>query len=332
MTKRQGENIVPPSHLPRRRLLAALPAGLAAPILPRPALAQGYPTRPVTILIPFAAGGATDVTARVIADYASEKLGQRVLVENRPGAGGGLMTLQLARAAPDGYTLGALTASPVLVRPHAVADAGYDPTRDLTFIARYLLAPQPIAVATNSPWRTYQDMIGWARANPGRLRYTAIAARGGAHVVIEMAFRRDGVRAVHVPFNSGPEAITAFRGRHIDMVAQSDYAVLLDAGEIRILAETGPERLPVAPEAPTFRELGYPVSPAIFYGIGGPAGLPPAIVERWQTLVREATETPRLRDLIARLKMIPSYATGEAFRTEALRDYAAIGDALRQMP
>ncbi|WP_439580359.1 Bug family tripartite tricarboxylate transporter substrate binding protein [Elioraea sp.] len=312
---------------PRRSLLSAASAALATP-----AVAQAYPSRPVTILVPFAAGGATDVTTRVIADFASEKLGQRVLVENRPGAGGGLMTLQLARATPDGYTLGALTASPVLVRPHAVADAGYDPTRDLTFIARYLLAPQPIAVATNSPWRTYQDLIAWARANPGRLRYTAIAARGGAHVVIEMAFRQEGVRAVHVPFNSGPEAITAFRGRHIDMVAQSDYAVLFDAGEIRILAETGPERLPVAPEAPTFRELGYPVSPAIFYGIGGPANLPPAIVERWETLVREATEAQRMRDLIARLKMIPSFASGETFRADALRDFVAIGEALRQMP
>jgi len=308
-------------------MLAALPAALAAP-----ALAQAYPTRPITILIPFAAGGATDITARLIADIAGEKLRQRVIVENRPGAGGGLMTLQLSRAAPDGYTLGALTASPVLVRPHVVADAGYDPTRDLTFIARYLLAPAPIAVATNSPWATYQDLIAWARANPGRLRYTAVAARGAAHVVIEMAFRREGVRAVHVPFNNGPEAITAFRGRHIDMVAQSDYAVLLDGGEIRILAETGPERLPAAPDAPTFRELGYPVSPAIFYGIGGPARLPPEIVARWEALVREATETDRMQALIARLKMIPSYAPSERFRREALEDYAQIGEALRQVP
>jgi tripartite-type tricarboxylate transporter receptor subunit TctC len=322
-----GESDVSGTPLGRRGVLAALSAALAAP-----ARAQAYPARPVTILIPFAAGGATDITARVIADFAGERLGQRVLVENRPGAGGGLMTLQLARAAPDGYTLGALTASPVLVRPHAVSDAGYDPTRDLTFIARYLLAPQPIAVATNSPWQTYQDMIAWARANPGRLRYTAIAARGGAHVVIEMAFRREGVRAVHVPFNSGPEAITAFRGRHIDMVAQSDYALLLDSGEIRILAETGPERLPAAPEAPSFRELGYPVSPAIFYGIGGPAGLPLEIAARWEAIVREATETQRMRDLISRLKMIPSFAPGERFRTEALQDFAAIGDALRQIP
>ncbi len=312
-------------HLLLATLLAAIVGGGSGQ-------AQTYPTRPITLLVPFAAGGATDITVRVIADFASERLGQRVLVENRPGAGGGLMTLQLARAAPDGYTLGALTASPVLVRPHAVTDAGYDPTRDLTFIARYVLAPQPIAVAINSPWATYQDMITWARANPGRLRYTAIAARGGAHVVIEMAFRREGVRAVHVPFNSGPEAITAFRGRHIDMIAQSDFAVLLDGGEIRILAETGPERLTVAPEAPAFRELGYPVSPAIFYGIGGPAGLPPAIANRWDALVREATETERMKALIGRLRLIPSYAPGEQFRREALQDYQQIGDALRQVP
>lgn len=317
------------TSLLRTTLLAVLVSAVAGVGMGR---AQTYPTRPITLLVPFAAGGATDITARLIADYAGEKLGQRVIVENRPGAGGGLMTLQLARAAPDGYTLGALTASPVLVRPHTVTDAGYDPTRDLTFIARYVLAPQPIAVPTNSPWTSYQDMIAWARANPGRLRYTAVAARGGAHVVIEMAFRREGVRAVHVPFNSGPEAITAFRGRNIDMIAQSDFAVLLDAGEIRILAETGPQRLTVAPDAPTFRELGYPVSPAIFYGIGGPSGLPPAITARWDELVREATETDRMKALIARLRLIPSYAPAEQFRREALQDYQQIGDALRQVP
>jgi tripartite-type tricarboxylate transporter receptor subunit TctC len=134
-----------------------------------------------------------------------------------------------------------------------------------------------------------------------------------------------------VPVNSGPEAITAFRGGHLDMIAVSDYAPLLDAGEIRILAETGPVRLPAAPDAPSFRELGYPVSPAIFYGLGGPAGLPAEVVSRWEGLVREATEDERLKGLIARLKMIPSYAPAERFRAEALQDFELMGDALRQV-
>ena len=294
--------------------------------------AQDYPNKPITILVPFAAGGATDVTTRLIADIAGKQLGQRVLVVNRPGAGGGLMAANLAQAKPDGYTLGALTASPILVRPHTVADAGYDSRKDFTFIARYLLAPQPIAVAANSPWNTYQDMINWAKKNPGRLRYTAIAQLGGAHVVIAKAFQKEGVEAIHVPFNNGPEAITAFRGGNLDMVAQSDYAVLLDTGEIKILAETGPERLPVAPNAPTFRELGYDVSPAIFYGIGGPAGLPPEIVARWETLVKEATETEQFKALLARLKMIPAYLPSKAFRDAALTDYHLIGEAVAKMP
>lgn len=296
------------------------------------ASAQPYPSKPVTILVPFAAGGATDITARVIAEVATEKLGRRVLVENRPGAGGGLMTAQLAKAAPDGYTLGALTASPVIVRPHVVADAGYDSAKDLTFIARYLLAPQPIAVPTDSPYKTYADLIAYARQNPGRLRYTAVAARGGAHVVIDTAFKKEGVQAVHVPFNSGPEAIAAFRGKHIDMIAISDYAVLLDEGQIRILAETGPQRLPAAPDAPSFRELGYPVSPAIFYGIGGPAGLPPEIVKTWEEIVQAATQSPRFAELIARFKMIPNFVGSEQFRTESLADYALMAAAAKQVP
>ena len=296
------------------------------------ASAQPYPSKPVTILIPFAAGGATDITARVIAEVATEKLGRRVLVENRPGAGGGLMTAQLAKAAPDGYTLGALTASPVIVRPHVVADAGYDSAKDLTFIARYLLAPQPIAVPTDSPYKTYADLIAYARQNPGRLRYTAVAARGGAHVVIDTAFKKEGVQAVHVPFNSGPEAIAAFRGKHIDMIAISDYAVLLDEGQIRILAETGPQRLPAAPDAPSFRELGYPVSPAIFYGIGGPAGLPPEIVKTWEEIVQTATQSPRFAELIGRFKMIPNFVGAEQFRAESLADYALMATAAKQVP
>jgi tripartite-type tricarboxylate transporter receptor subunit TctC len=271
------------------------------------------------------------VTIRVIADHASERLGQRVIVENRPGAGGGVMTAQLARAVPDGHTLGALTASPVLARPHVVADAGYHPARDLTFIARYLLAPAPVSVAANGPLTSYRALLDWARANPGRLRYTAVATRGTAHIVLEMAFRKEGVRAVHVPVNSGAEAVTAFRGRHLDMIASSDYAPLLDAGEIRILAETGPVRLPAAPDAPSFRELGYAVSPAIFYGVGGPAGLPAEVSARWEALVRDACETERMKGLIGRLKMIPDYAPADRFRTEALQDFELMGEAIRQV-
>lgn len=315
-------------HLSRRAFIAA---ALAATAMSGPVAAQDYPNKPITILVPFGAGGATDVTTRLIADIVGEKLGQRVIVENQPGAGGGLMAANLAQAEPDGYTLGALTASPILVRPHTVEDSGYDSTKDFTFISRTVLAPQPIAVASDSPWNTYQDMIAWAKENPGKLRYTAVAQLGGAHVVIAKAFQEEGVEAVHIPFNNGPEATTAFRGDNLEMIAQSDYAALLDAGEIKILAETGPERLPVAPEAPTFRELGYNVSPAIFYGIGGPAGLPTEIVERWDSLIKEATESEEFRALLARLKMIPGYLPSEEFRKAAMTDYELIGKAVDEM-
>jgi tripartite-type tricarboxylate transporter receptor subunit TctC len=140
------------------------------------------------------------------------------------------------------------------------------------------------------------------------------------------------VQAVHVPFNSGPEAIAAFRGKHIDMIAISDYAVLLDEGQIRILAETGPQRLPAAPDAPSFRELGYPVSPAIFYGIGGPAGLPPEIVKTWEEIVQAATQSPRFAELIGRFKMISNFVGSEQFRTESLADYALMASAAKQVP
>ena len=317
----------------KRKLLGGVFAAFAytaAGIL-TPVAGQDYPDRPITILAPFGAGGASDVTTRLIANYASEKLGQRVIVENQPGAGGGLMAANLAQAEPDGYTLGTMTASPVLVRPHTVPDAGYDSSEDFTFISRFLLAPQPIAVAVESQWDTYQDMIDWAKENPGRLRYTAIVQLGGAHVVIQNAFQEEGVEAVHIPFTSGTEAITAFRGGDLDMVAQSDYAVLLDNNEIKILAETGPEPLPAAPDAPTFNELGYEVSPAIFYGIGGPAGLPPEIVETWETIVREATETEEFKALLDRLKMVPAYQPSEEFREQFLSDYEVMGEAVAEM-
>lgn len=302
-------------------------ATFAAPVLAQ----TSYAVKPITILVPFGAGGATDITTRVIAEVATEVLGQRVVVENKPGAGGGLMAAQLAKAAADGYTLGTLTGSPILVRPHAVADAGYDTTKDFTFIARYLLAPQPIAVAADSPIKTYPELLAFMRQNPRRLRYTGVVARGGAHVVLEMAFRKEGVEGIHVPFNNGPEAISALRGKHIDMIAVGEYQTLLTTGEIRVLAETGPQRLPAVPDVPSFAELGYAVSPAIFYGIGGPAGLPDEVVRVWDGIVRKAVETPKLKELIARLGMIPSYASGEAFRAEALKDYGQIGAALKQV-
>jgi hypothetical protein len=171
--------------------------------------AQPYPSKPVTILIPFAAGGATDITARVIAEVATEKLGRRVLVENRPGAGGGLMTAQLARAAPDGYTLGALTASPVIVRPHVVADAGYDSAKDLTFIARYLWPRSRSRSRPTAPTRpTRTSSPTPAEPGPPALH----GGRGPRRRACRHrhSLQEGGRAGRHVPFNSGPEAIAAF--------------------------------------------------------------------------------------------------------------------------
>lgn len=315
----------------RRSLMIA---GALAPALATPphlARAQGrYPDRPVSIIVGFGPGGSVDIVARHLGDFARQKLGANCVVENRPGAGATLAVQRTAQARPDGHTLTIVTNSPYTVFPH-LQRAPYDVLADFTYIGQILVTPCPAYVLSVSPFATWQDLIRKAKAEPESLRWTTSAIRGTAHIATEAALRQEGVQAIYVPFTGIADAITSLLNGTIDMIVASGFGPLLQDSRIRLLAEIGQERLPGLEAIPTFKELGYPLAASTWFGLGGPAGLPPDIAAVWETLLREALATEGLRTLLQRYGAVPSFLPGVAFSERVVAEYHECGSVIRQL-
>lgn len=296
--------------------MAAL--GLAAVVGTAGAQAQeSFPSRTVTIVVGFAAGGGGDLWSRWMAEFLRERWKVPVVVENRPGAGGTIAAAAIARAKPDGYTVGLATTSPFTVAPY-LQPLQYDPTKDFTFLFQYLVSAQPLFVRADSPHRSIDDLMRWARANPGALMWSTAATNGGPHIATQAAFRAAGIDATYVPYKGGADAITALLGGQIQAMVAAEFPPYAEAGRIRLLAESGPDRIPAYPDVRTYRELGFPVSIPIFYGIAGPAGMPPEVVVRWEAAAREMVATPGFAEMIAKTKSTPSFQDSRTFTSEIL--------------
>jgi tripartite-type tricarboxylate transporter receptor subunit TctC len=309
-----------------KRFLAVL--ALALPVA---ALAQPFPSRPATIVVGFAAGGAADLLARSAADHARELRGATVIVENRPGASGVIATERVAKSAPDGHTVSLGSPSPLWVLPQVQA-VGYDPVKDLAYVAQLITQPLPLYVRSDSEFKTYKDVLAFARANPGKLRWGTSGARGFAEIVMGNAFRHEGVDTTTVPFKGGADAITALLGGHIEAVASSDFGPMLQAGRVRLLVETGPNRIPGQADVPTFKELGYPMAYPVFYGIFGPAGMPAEAVQWWEGVLKDLVASKRFAELASKMNGIPSYQGSAEFTQVVHRGHAEFGKALKSLP
>lgn len=314
----------------RRDLLRTSTSAAAVAALPGAAAAQErYPSRPVTITVGFTAGGNGDVVTRFIANAAREKLGVPVIVENRPGAGGTLAAERLARMRPDGYNLALATSSPFTVEPNT-RQVPFDATRDFTYLLQFLVTPHCAYVLTGSRFRTWDDVIAYARATPDGLRWGG-PGRGGPFMAAEAAFRKLGISTIYVPYGGGAEAITALLGGQIDMVVSSDFPPLLDAGQVRLLAEIGPTRMPGMEAIPAFGELGYPLALQIFLGLVGPAGLPPEVIATWERTMQEIMATEAWSQLMARIRAVSAFMPQEAFQRRVIENFHDIGVLVRDL-
>lgn len=312
-------------------LAHAIAACLALLVAPATTSAQAaYPNKPIKLIVPYNPGGSSDLTARFIADMAKDILGQPVIVENKPGAGGTIGIGAVAGSAPDGYTLVQVTASPIVVRPH-VATTPYDPLKDLTYLGRYMVTNAPFAVKASSPFKTIQDALAFAKANPGRLRWAVGAPQGGPHLATEAMLRANGAQATLVPVNGGAEALLALMGGSLEAVVVDDYARPLRDGEIRLLAESGPVKVSGMPTVPTYKELGYPISPTIFYGIVGPARMPPEVVKAWEAALKQIVESDKFKEMALRINATPYLANSADFTTQVRGDHAAMGKVLTDL-
>ena len=281
----------------RRFLIAAglvAAAGLAA--------AQAYPTKPITMIVPFPPGGLADTVGRPVAEAMSRELGQPVVIENRGGAGGGIGMAHVAKAAPDGYTvLMALSsysvlpeADSVLGRPQMYA---YNALRP---IARITADPTVLAVRADAPWKTVKEFIEDARKRPGAINFGSSGNYGTMHVPMEILKQVADVRMTHIPYTGAGPAVTALLGGQIDAVSTGPATVLqhVKSGRLRVLAHWGNGKLVSMPEVPSLKEAGYNAEYAQWSGLFVPAATPEPVVQRLRAAARAAANDPKVKEVI----------------------------------
>jgi tripartite-type tricarboxylate transporter receptor subunit TctC len=300
----------------KRGFLAVLVIVVLALGAAPPAGAQSYPDKPIRIIVPSAPGGPTDVPARLASQILQPKLGQPVVVENRPGAAGALGARAVAASPPDGYTLLAGNTSVLAVVPSVSASAGYDPTKDFSAIAKVSESYQILVVHPSLPFKTVKELVDYAKANPGKLNYGHTGAGGLPHLTGELFLLRAGVNMVGVPFRSGGEAVTGVLNQTVHMTFESITILLplIRDGKLRALAITSGERTPLAPELPTMAEAGiadYEVT--TFNGIAAPAGTPDVIVKKLNAAMNEGLDTAEVKAAIARLGAVSPLGSPDQF-------------------
>lgn len=290
----------------RRHFLRLAAGAVALPAVSRTAWAQAYPARPVHILVGFAAGGSTDIVARIIGQWLTERLGQPVIIENRPGASSNLAAEAAVRAAPDGYTLVALTSSNI-VNMALFDKLTFDINRDLTMISGMVRSPLVVEVHPSMPVKTIPEFITYAKANPGKVTMGTFGAGSTAHIAGELFKMTAGVDLLHVPYRGSGPMLTDLVGGQVMMSFDNLPASLefIKTGKLRALAVTTAQKSPALPEAPTVAEFvpGYEASAIV--GIAGPANMPAEIVERLNKEINTGLADPTLKAKLESLSMMP---------------------------
>ncbi len=293
-----------------------LALGLVAAVGSNPAHAQAYPNKPIHLIVPYAAGGGTDIAARVIAQHVAEALGQPVVIDNRPGAGTMLGTAVVAKAAPDGYTLvfGSVThtIAPALYKERMT----YDAIKDFTPISEIATFPFIVLVPAKSGIKSIKDLVDAAKAQPGKLNYASVGNGTGTNLTGEMFKLLTKTDLVHVPYAGSGPSITALLGGQVDLaISDPPPAVpFLTSGALRALAVTTPKRSSMLPEVPTMAEAGVPgFDFTSWWGVFAPAKLPQPILERLQREFAKALQLPDVKAKLASFGAEPLGSSPEAF-------------------
>ena len=313
----------------RRAFLGAVAAatvlsGTAA----APALAETFPSRPVTLIVPFPPGGATDSLFRALAQAASKDLGQPIQVVNRPGASGTMSPAMMAKTDnADGYTLAVLPAS--LYRlPHLQA-SNWDPTRDFSYVIGLTAYTYGVSVRADARWKTLGEVFSEARARPGVISYGTTGTGTSGHIAAERMAKAANVRLNFVPFKGAAEWSASLLGGHIDLAVDPGWGALAQAGKIRVLATATPER--VLPSVPTLRELGHDVVAVSMLGIGGPAGMDPAVVKRLHDAFLKASKDEAFQRILRNENMVTIHLDSAAFTRYAIDKYESDRLAVKEL-
>ncbi len=315
----------------RRKLGLGLLA--AASVLPaRKAEAQAnFPNRPVTLIVPWPAGGATDRHLRVLAEATSKHLGQQIVIDNKPGASGTLGGATMAATArPDGYTLAQLPIT--IFRLPYMQRVSFDPKTDFSFVIHVTGYTFGTAVKADSRWKTWQEFLAYAKANPGKIRYATPGAGTTLHITMEQVALQEGIKWTQVPFRGEAEATAALLGGHVEASASgAGLGPLVDAGEVRMLVMWTPERSPRFPTVPTLVETGQRIISTSPYGIAGPKGINPGVMKILHDAFKKGMEEPIHRKVLEDLSQPYMYMNSEDYRKFAMEQIAEQQDLIQKL-
>jgi len=310
------------SRLRRRATLLALAALTLLPGAYAPAALAAFPDKPVTLIVPWPPGGPTDRHLRTLAQIVGEELGQTVIIENKPGAGGTLGPAAMATSAkPDGYTIAQFPMG-LLRMPH-MQKVSWDPLKDFTYIIGVTGYTFGFTVRADSPYKTFNDYIAAAKEKPGLIDYGSTGIGTSPHLLMEEIALNAGVKLNHVPFKGNADLQQALLGGHV--MAQSDasgWDKFVDGGQMRLLATFGEKRTQRWPDVPTAKDLGYGVVSTSPYGIAGPKGMDPAVVKTLHDAFRKAMDDPRHKEVLAQLNQEIWYRNSEDYAAWARETYA----------
>jgi tripartite-type tricarboxylate transporter receptor subunit TctC len=292
---------------------------------------QDFPSRPVTLIVPFAAGGTTDIGLRALAAATEKHLGQRILIENRAGAGGVIGPLHMAtNAAPDGYTIAQI---PITVfRYPFTTKTTFNPLTDLSYIISLSGYTFGIVVKPDAPWKTFQDLLADAKANPGKISYGTPGAGTTLHLTMEQIAKQQGIKWTHVPFRGTSDSTNALLGGHISVVADaSGWAPLVNNGQLRLLVIWSDKRSKSWPDAPTLKEAGVAMVSNSPFGLAGPKGMDPKIVKALHDAFKKGMEEPSYVEVMTRIDQEPFYLNTEDYRAFAVRTFQEQGQLMEEL-
>ena len=332
LTLRRPATLVSLTPAAGRRRFARGLAGLAIAVAAPLAWAQtAWPNKPIKIVQPFAAGGGGDIVSRLLAEKMQAELGQPVVVENRPGAGGNIGAQQVSRLPADGYTL-MTTSGAFAISPSLFKSLGYDPVKDFVPVTKIAVAPLLVLVRADSPLRTMADLIALAKKDPKGVSYASFGIGSPSHMIGESINKQAGISMAHVPYSAG-NAVTDLLGGQVtvailDALSQTPQ---VKAGKLRALALNGNQRLPALPDVPTLTESGIPFELVGWHALFAPAGTPREVVERLNRLVNQIVAQPEVKARLFELAMFPVQppTSPEQWGTLFKRDVQAWGDLVR---
>lgn len=307
-----------PSHPNRRQALALGVCALTG--APLAARAASYPDKPIRLVVPFAAGGGSDFIGRLLAQRMQEKLGQPVIVDNRPGAGGNLGASTALKSPADGYTL-LLTAASYCVNP-ALYKLNFDPVNDITPISQLARGPFLIAANPKLPIKDLAGLVALAKSQPGKLSYASAGTGSVTQLATEYFLDVAGLQVTHIPYKGTSPALSDTIGGQVDFIFGTVASTLpfAKSNQLRTLAVTTPQRLPALPQVPTVREAGFDYEVTNWHGLLGPRGLPAAIVAKLGRAVHESMEGDAMASKLASDGLVSATDTPDAFRAQLLAE------------